>query len=64
MSKTKKRKMTKAEARDRRDNTALAISAAGLAVSVASLVMALNRRPSDEEDEYLVSEGFGPYRRR
>lgn len=41
----KRRKLSRTEKKDLRDNTALAISAAGLGVSVAALALSLNKRP-------------------
>ena len=56
-----KRKLTKIEKRDMRDNASLILSGISTAVGVAALVIALNRRPSEEEDLYY-SEMIGPIR--
>lgn len=44
----KKKKLTKTERRDMRDQTALAVGVASLGVGVASLVLALNGKPDPE----------------
>ena len=57
-----KRKLTKTEKRDMRDNASLILSGISTAVGVAALVIALNRRHSEEENLYY-SEMMGPIRR-
>lgn len=52
----------KTEKRDMRDNASLILSGISTALGVAALVIALNRRPSEEEDLYY-SEMIGPIRR-
>lgn len=57
-----RRKLTKTEKRDMRDNASLILSGISTAMGVAALVIALNRSPSVEEDLYY-SEMMGPIRR-
>ena len=56
-----RKKLTKTEKRDLRDNASLILSGISTAVGVVALVIALNEKPS--EDEYLYSEMIGPIRR-
>ena len=56
-----RKKLTKTEKRDLRDNASLILSGISTAVGVVALVIALNEKPS--EDGYLYSEIMGPIRR-
>ena len=56
-----KRKLTKTEKRDIRDNASLILTGISTAVGVVALAIALNEKPS--EDDYLYSEKMGPIRR-
>ena len=56
-----RKKLTKTEKRDLRDNASLILSGISTAVGVVALAIALNEKPS--EDEYLYSEMMGPIRR-
>ena len=56
-----RKKLTKTEKRDLRDNASLILSGISTAVGVVALTIALNEKPS--EDEYLYSEMMGPIRR-
>ena len=56
-----RKKLTKTEKRDIRDNASLILSGISTAVGVVALAIALNEKPS--EDEYLYSEMMGPIRR-
>ena len=56
-----RKKLTKTEKRDLRDNASLILSGISTAVGVVALAIALNEKPS--EDEYLYSEIMGPIRR-
>ena len=56
-----RKKLTKTEKRDLRDNASLILSGISTAVGVGALAIALNEKPS--EDEYLYSEMMGPIRR-
>lgn len=51
----RRKKLTKTEKRDLRDNTSLGISLASLGIGIASLVIALNHRG----DDVLYSENKG-----
>ena len=57
-----RKKMTKTQKRDLRDNASLILSSISTAVGVAALVIALNEKP--EQEEYMHSELMGPIRRR
>ncbi len=57
----RKRKLTKTEKRDLRDNASLILSGISTAVGVVALAIALNEKSS--EDDYLYSEIMGPIRR-
>ena len=57
----RKRKLTKTEKRDLRDNASLILTGISTAVGVVALAIALNEKPS--EDEYLYSKMIGPIRR-
>lgn len=59
----KRKKLTKTEKRDLRDNTSLGISLASLGIGVASLLVALNRK-SDRDSDILYSENKGRIIRR
>ncbi len=54
--------LTKTQKRDMRDNASLAISLGSLAVGIAGLALALNKKPEDEEIVY--SEKLGEVKRR
>ena len=56
-----RKKLTKTEKRDLRDNASLILSGISTAVGVVALAIALNEKPS--EDEFLYSEMMGPIRR-
>ena len=56
-----RKKLTKTEKRDLRDNASLILSGISTAVGVVALAIALNEKPL--EDEYLYSEVMGPIRR-
>ena len=56
-----RKRLTKTEKRDLRDNASLILSGISTAVGVVALAIALNEKPS--EDEYLYSEMMGPIRR-
>ena len=56
-----RKKLTKTEKRDIRDNASLILSGISTAVGVVALAIALNEKPS--EDEFLYSEMMGPIRR-
>ena len=56
-----RKKLTKTEKRDLRDNASLILSGISTAVGVVALAIALNEKSS--EDEYLYSEMMGPIRR-
>ena len=56
-----RKKLTKTEKRDLRDNASLILSGISTAVGVVALAIALNEKPS--VDEYLYSEMMGPIRR-
>ena len=56
-----RRKLTKTEKRDLRDNASMILSGISTAVGVIALAIALNEKPS--EDYYLYSEKMGPIRR-
>lgn len=55
----KRRRFTKTEKRDIRDNASLILSGISTAVEIAALVIALNRSPSEEE--YLYYSEIGSY---
>ena len=57
----RRRKLTKTEKRDLRDNASLILSGISTAVGVIALAIALNEKPS--EDDYLYSETMGLIRR-
>ena len=57
----RRRKLTKTEKRDLRDNASLILSGISTAVGVVALAIALNEKPS--EDDCLYSEVMGPIRR-
>ena len=56
-----RKKLTKTEKRDLRDNASLILSCISTAVGVVALAIALNEKPS--EDDCLYSEVMGPIRR-
>ncbi len=55
--------LTKTQKRDMRDNASLAISLGSLAVGIAGLALALNKKPDDEDGEVVYSEKLGEVRR-
>jgi len=55
--------LTKTQKRDMRDNASLAISLGSLAVGIAGLALALNRKP-DDDGEIVYSEKLGEVKRR
>ena len=56
-----RKKLTKTEKRDLRDNASLILSGISTAFGVVAFAIALNEKPS--EDDYLYSEMMGPIRR-
>ncbi len=54
--------MTKTQKRDMRDNVSLGLSIGSLAVGIAGLALALNRKP-DGDGETVYSEKLGEIRR-
>ena len=57
----RKRKLTKTEKTNLRDNASLILTGISTAVGIVALAIALNEKPS--EDDYLYSEMVGPIRR-